>query len=72
MQHNITVLCDRCHKKVHGIHDPEAGITGGFYRVGGAAQKNSWAKYRNSGEAVLCDKCMHSDIRYKADMGIKV
>jgi hypothetical protein len=69
MQHKITVLCDRCHKRIEGIHDPETGMTGGFYRVGGDPKKNQWAQYRNGGENVLCDRCMHHDKRYQAVYG---
>lgn len=67
MQSKITVLCDRCKKRIDGCYDPETGTTGGFYRVGGETAKNCWAKYRNSGEKVLCDKCMQSDKRYVKD-----
>lgn len=67
MQHKITVLCDRCHNRISGIHDPDSGMTGGFYRVGGNPAKNAWAKYAKSGESTICDACMHSDKRYVAD-----
>lgn len=69
MQSKITVMCDRCHKAVHGIYDPDTGTTGAFYRVAGEATKNSWAKYRNAGEKVLCDRCMWNDKRYIKDYG---
>ncbi len=70
MNYKITVLCDRCTKKVDGIYDPDSETTGGFYRVGGNPSKNYWAKYRNAGENVLCDKCMQTDKRYLADQGV--
>ena len=69
MSNKVTVMCDRCTKTVEGIYDPNTKTTGGFYRVAGELKENSWAKYRNWGEKILCDACMWADKRYKKDYG---
>lgn len=66
MMRKITVICDRCHRRISGLYDPETETTGGFYRVGG---NSSWGKYRNAGEKNICDKCMFNDRRYQAVYG---
>ena len=53
---NVTVICDRCKKKVHGIESP--GTTGGFYR------RAAWFMYMEDGENIICDECMFANPEY--------
>lgn len=59
---NVTIQCDRCGKMVEGCIDEQFGhkTTGGFYDV----TEGIWKKFAIWEEENVCDKCMHSDLRY--------
>ena len=61
----VTVLCDRCIEVVYGLEFIDA--TSGFYRSSHTG--GPWDKYMEPNETVLCDNCMHHDIRYESDYG---
>lgn len=58
----IQAFCDRCGNLVQGMELPEVG-TAGFYRV----DMGIWNRYARENEAILCDKCMQNDPRYRED-----
>lgn len=63
MVKNIKIECDRCGVEVNGtvlIDGDDIVCTGGFYDV-----VNGWTEYAEPGEMIVCDKCMHSDPKYK-------
>jgi hypothetical protein len=60
---DVTVSCCRCHREIHGIQNEHG--TGGFYAVG----IGQWATMSNPGEKIVCDSCMHRDLRYIAVYG---
>jgi len=64
--------CDRCKQEKDGSEftSPD-GITytQGYYR----RNQLSWESYFNDGENIICDNCMHFDVRYsKYETGIPV
>lgn len=61
--HAVTVICDRCHKKVDGYEIDSYG-TGGFYRTDNPL---GWGRFANPGEKIVCDLCMRADPRYQAE-----
>lgn len=61
----ITVICDRCGASIDGMRGEFA--TAGFYDTTG---QSWWSKYAKPGERVVCDTCMWSDPRYRADYGV--
>lgn len=58
----IQAFCDRCGELIQGL-EIEGRATAGFYRV----DNGIWRRYANEGEAILCDKCMQNDPRYRED-----
>jgi hypothetical protein len=58
---HVTLLCDRCDEEILGM-ETDMG-TAGYYLT----DDDPWSKYSEDWEHVLCDDCMHSDPRYKAD-----
>jgi hypothetical protein len=64
---NVTIVCDRCGKIVHGIIDetPQGIVTGGFYDV----SDGYWAQFKRWEEERVCDDCMFADANYKKVYG---
>lgn len=58
----VQAFCDRCGELLHGYEIADEGTTG-FYRV----DSGIWQRYAREGEAILCDKCMQNDPRYRED-----
>ena len=62
----VEVVCDRCHKPVHGMEFPatpgKIGGTAGFYRTD---DPDGWGQFSEPDEDILCDNCMQSDKRYQ-------
>lgn len=60
----VTIVCDRCGKKVEGLIEPGVA-TSGFYRVD---MDGGWSKYKHSqDEKVICDDCMFASPLYWQD-----
>ena len=53
------IVCDRCHKGIDG--ERLDGGTVGFY------EGESWRKYMDKDEEIICDACMFDDSRYQED-----
>jgi hypothetical protein len=62
---DVNIVCDRCKQEIHGMREP--GMTASFYDVTGLP----WSKFADSGEQVICDRCMWNDARYQADYGVQ-
>jgi len=67
---DITVICDRCGKVVHGTIGvcPSTGaiVTGGYYNVA----EGNWKDFARWDEEIVCDDCMHSCPKYKKIYGV--
>jgi hypothetical protein len=57
--------CDRCKRRVTGIHSQSA--TGGFYVV---SEGKAFEKYGRPDEHFVCDDCIQSDPEYRRDYGL--
>ena len=60
--------CDRCHQKFQGFMIEE--FTAGCYlRQGKQYNGQTWGEWMVEQENVICDTCMHRDIRYVSRYG---
>jgi hypothetical protein len=61
---NIQIICDRCGLIVEGLiamEGMEEQQTAGFYDV----TRGNWQQFQRWEEERVCDKCMHSDPKYR-------
>jgi hypothetical protein len=62
----VTVICDRCGRRVRGLRFLDPPGTSGFYDTGAGS---GWARFADPGENLLCDSCMWLDPRYASQYG---
>lgn len=59
---NICITCDRCGCTIKDAAiDKQNNITSGYYDV----SDGYWGRFARWDEYTICDKCMHSDPKYK-------
>lgn len=63
----MKLKCDRCNQLIDGNVEeiPSANIpcrcTEGYYDV----SEGYWKTFARNNEKIICDNCMHSDLRYQ-------